>query len=104
MQILRVILTCGDFRFTKDFKVSFSTPTQGLRINTRMTETGGYVSSTVRQTEVYIDDDIVKVWCDADLRALCQLARNNMGWTINNPQNFSSDPSVMKMYRKLDSE
>ena len=100
MHNVRVILTNGSFQFTKDFQLS-TVPQVDWIVNILIKAEGGYVSARVKRISQYLDEDVVKVWCDTELRALCQLYRNNQEWTVNDLADFETSSAVNKMIAKI---
>lgn len=104
MQTLRFILSADGFYLQKDIQVSSSTPTPGMRMMFNKSKKGGYVFAVVKFNEGYPEENITKVWCEADLRAICLLVINEMGWSMSKKEEFESNPKVLKMMQKIREE
>jgi len=103
VQNLLVVLTNEKkiLQLNKMFRVSFFTPMRDWMLMIPMSQSGGHVSAIVKSTTAFLGEDYIRIFCEADIRAMCLLHFYNMGWMINCKDDFVIDPDVCRELDKI---
>jgi len=98
---IRIFLTSENFRLTKDLELTH-VPQKDCELMILMKNGKGYASAKVsKESQFYIDEDLIVIWCDVDLKCLCLLYVNGMisetDWKIDNLHDFLSSHNVKEV-------